>query len=94
MAAAFGHADVAKALIEAGAEINVHNKSGSTPLHLAAFLCYPEIVQALVDAGADLEAKDNQGGRPVDVLLIPWDKAKGICDFIDKIVYQPPVHSI
>ena len=66
MAAAFGKTDVAIALIEGGADLDTRNKDGSTPLHAAAFLCYPEIVQALVDKGADKNARNNSGGTALE----------------------------
>ena len=62
VAAAFGHKDVVLALIEAGADIGYRNKNGSTPLHIAAFFCYPEITKTLIDKGSDKNAVDNEGG--------------------------------
>ena len=38
-AAVFGKTEVAKVLIEGGADINLQNNEGSTALHSAAFLC-------------------------------------------------------
>ena len=44
VAAAFGHKDVAMALIDAGADIGYRNKNGSTPLHIASFFCLRSFV--------------------------------------------------
>ena len=85
VAAAFGHKDVAIALIDAGADIGYRNKNGSTPLHIASFFCYPEITKALVDKGADRKAIDNEGGTALDGVLLPWSQAKGIYDLINSI---------
>ena len=85
IAAAFGHKDVAIALIDAGADIGYRNKNGSTPLHIASFFCYPEITKALVDKGADRKAIDNEGGTALDGVLLPWSQAKGIYDLINSI---------
>ena len=85
VAAAFGHKDVAMALIDAGADIGYRNKNGSTPLHIASFFCYPEITKALIDKGADRYAIDNEGGTALDVVLLPWSQAKGIYDLMNSI---------
>ena len=89
MAAAFGKTDVAIALIEGGADLDTRNKDGSTPLHAAAFLCYPEIVQALVDKGADKNARNNSGGTALEGVELPWAVAKGIYEFLDAILFKP-----
>ena len=85
VAAAFGHKDVAIALMDAGADIGYKNKNGSTPLHIASFFCYPEITKALVDKGADRKAIDNEGGTALDGVLLPWSQAKGIYDLMNSI---------
>ena len=41
----------------AGARINQADKSGRTPLHLAAAVDYPDMVKYLVDNGADIHAR-------------------------------------
>ena len=85
VAAAFGHKDVAIALMDAGADIGYKNKNGSTPLHIASFFCYLEITKALVDKGADRKAIDNEGGTALDGVLLPWSQAKGIYDLMNSI---------
>ncbi len=89
IAAAFGHSDVAIALINAGADLNKRNKNGNTPLHIASFLCYTKIVQALVTKGADKGARNNDGGTALEGALIPWKDAKPIYDFLDAVIYKP-----
>ena len=89
MAAAFGKTDVAKALIEGGADLDTRNKDGSTPLHAAAFLCYPEIVQALVNKGADKNARNNSGSTALEGVELPWAVAKGIYELLDAILFKP-----
>ena len=89
MAAAFGKTDVAIALIEGGADLDTRNKDGSTPLHAAAFLCYPEIVQALVDKGADKNARNNSGSTPLEGVELPWEIVKGFYELLDAIIFKP-----
>jgi len=89
-AAAFGHTEVAIALIEGGADVNQKDKDGSTPLHTAAFFCYPEIVQALLDNGADKSIREgNPPMTALDGVEIPWAQAKGIYDLLDGILFNP-----
>ena len=89
MAAAFGHSDVAIALINAGADLNRRNKDGNTPLHSAAFLCHTKIVQALVTKGADKGARNNSGGTALDGVMMQWAEAKPIYDFLDGAIFKP-----
>ena len=88
-AAALGRVEVAKALIEAKADLNLQNKDGSTALHTAAFLCHPEIVEALLKAGADKAIKTNKGATALDGAQAPWDEMKPIYDFFNTILYKP-----
>jgi len=54
-AAREGHADVASALLAAGAMPDARNVAGSTALHWAADEGHADVVQRLADAGANLE---------------------------------------
>ncbi len=55
-AAAAGHTQIVDLLIRAGANVNLCNSSGFTPIASAAHAGYGEIVQLLIDAGADIQA--------------------------------------
>lgn len=63
-AATFGKTDIAKALIEAGADLTITNNDGATPLHSAAFFCRVEIVQLLIDVNADKTLRNKFGATP------------------------------
>lgn len=52
-AALNGHLDVVQLLVEKSADVNIANKSGQTPLHVAQT---PEVADALLDAGCDVYA--------------------------------------
>lgn len=54
-------------LIRAGADPNLKDEGGNTPLHDAAMKGNHEVVEALLSAGADPNLKDSQGQRPADV---------------------------
>ena len=53
-------------LLSKGANPNVKDNRGRTPLHHAAFYGYAENVQVLLAAGADPNARDNEGWTPLN----------------------------
>jgi ankyrin repeat protein len=57
-------AATAKALIEAGADINRRNQDGQTPLMLTLD---PGIARVLLEAGADASVRDKQGRTALDI---------------------------
>ncbi|KAI5839423.1 ankyrin repeat-containing domain protein [Morchella snyderi] len=59
-----GAMHVAISLIEAGAEVNVHD-DGVSLLHLAAQKGNSELLALLVDAGADIDARDSNKRTPL-----------------------------
>ena len=62
LSAQFGHADIARMLLDAGEDPSRYNPPGchghSTPLHQAALAGHEETVQLLVESGARLDLKD------------------------------------
>lgn len=61
-AARAGHADTVKTTLAApGADVNVRDENGSTPLIEAARGGHDDVVQALLVARADVKVKDNRG---------------------------------
>ena len=60
VASSKGHAAVATALLEAGADVNPAGEDGTpTPLHLAAGEGHLEVVHALLLAGANISVRDS-----------------------------------
>ncbi len=55
-AAAAGYTKIVELLIRAGANVNLRDKLGFTPIASAAYAGYSEIVQLLIAAGADIQA--------------------------------------
>ena len=79
-ATVFGKTEVAKALIEAGADVNYQNYEGSTALITAAFFCRTEIVEALLDKGANKTLRNKAGRNALDSVSRPFDDVKGMYD--------------
>jgi hypothetical protein len=83
-AATFGRTAIAKALIDANADLDIKNNEGSTALHAAAFFCRIEIVQMLLDAGADKTIKNNHAATPRDAVIVSFDQMKPVYETIKK----------
>ena len=66
-AAFFGKIEIAKILIDAGADLNCRNADGSTALHTAAAFGKTEVAEILIDAGADFNQQNNQGATALHV---------------------------
>ena len=83
-AASFGKIDIAKALIDAGADLGLQNNDGSTALHVAAFFCRIEIVQALIDAQADKTPLNNFGATARQTVMGPFAEIKPIYEMLQQ----------
>ncbi|SMO81508.1 Ankyrin repeat-containing protein [Saccharicrinis carchari] len=77
-AATFGKKEIAKVLIDAGADLSIQNNDGATALHTAAFFCHVEIVQMLIDAKADKTIKNNFGATPRESVMGPFAEIKPV----------------
>jgi len=50
-----------------GADVSARDKTGNTPLHLAAWQGVQEVLQLYLARGADPHARDRNGLRPLDL---------------------------
>lgn len=66
-AAAGRHGDVARLLIDAGADVNGRQRHGWTPLHSAAANGDGDLIDRLVAAGADAAATNDDGKTAADI---------------------------
>lgn len=82
--AAFWHQpEVAKFLIEAGADVNAVAKLKTTPLHVAARTGNHDVAKLLLENGAVVDAEDINGRSPLDMATDP--KVKQLLkDWADK----------
>ena len=85
-ASLFGKTEMAKVLIEAGADLNFQNNDGATALHTAAFFCRPEIVRILLDKGADKTVKNKFGATPYQSVAGPFSEVKNTYDMMGTIL--------
>lgn len=56
---------IVRMLLDKGANINLMNDLGVTPLHCAAGNAYIEVVKILLEHGADITARDSRGHTPL-----------------------------
>ncbi|XP_067311391.1 fibronectin type 3 and ankyrin repeat domains protein 1-like [Pseudorasbora parva] len=62
-----GNAAVASTLLQAGADVNVRDKDGKTPLMVAVLNNHVELVKLLLDSGADHQMKNEYGAGAADM---------------------------
>jgi hypothetical protein len=85
-AALFGKTEMAKVLLDAGADINFQNNEGSTALHVASFFCRPEIVTLLLSKGADKTIKNKYGSTPYETVAGPFADLKSVYDMMGQML--------
>ncbi|XP_043331081.1 fibronectin type 3 and ankyrin repeat domains protein 1 isoform X2 [Cervus canadensis] len=73
VSAVSGNREVASLLIDAGADVNVKDKDGKTPLMVAVLNNHEELVQLLLDRGADASVK-NEFGKGVLEMARVFDR--------------------
>jgi len=83
-AATFDKKEIAKALIEGGADLTISNNDGSTPLHSAAFFGRVEIVQMLIDAKVDKTLRNNYGATAMESVAGPFADVKPIYEMMQQ----------
>lgn len=85
-AAVFNKPEMAKLLIDAGADINFQNNDGSTALISAAFFGRPEIVKMLLDKGADKTIKNKYNTTALDNVTAPFADVKDVYDVMGNML--------
>ena len=65
LAAKKGLKDIAKLLLQKGADVNVKDDAGDTPLHTAAAYGQRELVKFLLSNKANVNAESKYGGTPL-----------------------------
>ncbi|MFH1321516.1 MAG: ankyrin repeat domain-containing protein [Bacteroidota bacterium] len=83
-AVVFGKTEVALALIDGGADINITNNEGSTALYCAAFFGRTELVKALLDKGADKSTRNIFGSTALESVSVPFSDVKAVYDQVSR----------
>lgn len=78
----FDKTDIAKALIDAGADLSIKNNDGSTALHVAAFFCRIDATKMLLEAGADKTVKNNYGATPRETVTANFADMKPVYEMM------------
>lgn len=78
----FNKPEIAKALINANADLSVKNNDGGTALHTAAFFGRIEFVQLLIDAKADKTIRNNFGATPREIVVADFDQMKPVYEML------------
>jgi ankyrin repeat protein len=60
-----GHQEIARLLLQAGANVSARDRPGNTPLHEAASTGHIGAMEVLLSAGADVNARDDRGRTPL-----------------------------
>ena len=81
-AALLDNTEIARFLIEKGADVNAKSRDGSTPLHSTAFLGRAEIAELLIQKGADVSPKNYRGETPLDASMVDWEATKFIAGLL------------
>ncbi len=82
----FDKPEMAKMLINAGADLNFQNNDGSTALITAAFFCHPEIVKILLVKGANKMIKNKYGSTAYESVSAPFDQVRSTYENLGKML--------
>ncbi|CAL4064062.1 unnamed protein product, partial [Meganyctiphanes norvegica] len=69
LAAAKGHTEVVRKLIDAGADVNYKDHHDSTPLHVSVQSHETNMTQMLINAGANPNSQDKWGATPLLITM-------------------------
>ena len=87
--AADGGLEVAKLLVEAGAEVNRPCEHGWTALHMAACWAHLDVVQYLVESGADWTLSYVNGRTPAELASVSNrvhdEELKAVVDYLEHL---------
>ena len=75
-----------QALVGGGANVNVSDEIGATPLLLAASRGQRDVVRYLIEQGANVNASDKNGNTPLSLVAVWHDAMSGDSDLINALL--------
>src|SRR5262249_44257744 len=81
-------AQVARKLLDDGADVNARDADGNTPLMLASFYASPECVQLLIEKGADVNAANKAGATALIRAATSYEKTRSLVSAGAKVRVQ------
>lgn len=91
MAAWGGQAETIRWLVEAGADVKMRNRDGTTSLHAAALLGRTDAAEALIELGIEKDAIDKRGHHAAEVMTTQWFATEFVAGMIGVPVTQREV---
>jgi len=88
----FTNFEITKKLIEHGANLNLQNEQGNTPLHLAYARRDIAIALYLYEHGANPDIKNKQGKIPLDLLTLSHHEATDLIE--ETVVVFAPISTL
>ena len=89
MAAVYGNVQIARFLIETGADIKSRNRDGNTAILIAAFFCHEDFVEFMLKHDADPLVKNDRGENAIDVVSGEWTTdLAGLYQFFGEVTEQ------
>ncbi len=83
MSAAKGNVDGLVRLLDAGAEVDSSDESGTTPLMMATMFGQIDAAKLLIERGADASKRNQYGSSAADMLTLDEGTTKWVADMID-----------
>lgn len=75
-----GNSKIATLLLEKGADPNVQDKQGITPVHDAARTGFLDTLRVLVEYGASVNIPDHSGALPIHIAI--WEGHRDVVEFL------------
>lgn len=73
VAALVGQTEIARLLIENGADMEAKNSDNTTAMYVAAFFCQPGPLKALIENGASTDVKNQFGQTALELADMEWN---------------------
>jgi len=73
LSGSYSNTDIVKLLLQSGAKVNLQNKNGDTPIHIACEQGNEDVVLMLIATGANINVKNKMGNTPLHNACVMTD---------------------